>query len=238
LRIVGASSEEEALEQIPKIISSLSYLEYLYIIGQNIKFIPISIKNLSRLIILDLWANPIKFIPSFLLEMENLRGFYLSGFNNILPPVNLLPFLKTLKYEKKIEIGILWHIIQENNERRQAELDFKQRKIQVECNELYKKYKQQENLGPIVYPPNEILDVIIKTNKDFEYLILWMLSNNFGCTWFDFKNEPLKISPATLSKYLNILIVNGWICKVSKGAYFITKLGKKKFSEIKGNKNY
>ena len=81
------------------------------------------------------------------------------------------------------------------------------------------------------YPPEGIITPM-KINKDFEYIILWMLYNNDCCTWSDFKSKPVNISPATLSKYLNILISNGFIEKAKKGEYRITSDGRKQYTEL------
>ncbi|MHA2287889.1 MAG: tetratricopeptide repeat protein [Promethearchaeota archaeon] len=81
------------------------------------------------------------------------------------------------------------------------------------------------------YPPEGIITPM-KINKDFEYIILWMLYNNDFCTWSDFKSKPVNISPATLSKYLNILISNGFIEKAKKGEYIITSEGRKQYTEL------
>jgi len=112
LRMVSAVSMEESLGHIPHGICSLKYLEKLYIIGQNISDIPKSISNLSKLIVINLWSNPVEYIPHFLIEMENLKAFFLSGFNSVLPYINLLPYLKSVKFDRKLEIGKLWRVIE------------------------------------------------------------------------------------------------------------------------------
>ena len=81
------------------------------------------------------------------------------------------------------------------------------------------------------YPPEGIITPM-KINKDFEYIILWMLYNNEYCTWSEFKSKPVNISPATLSKYLNILISNGLIEKEKKGEYRITSEGRRQYTEL------
>jgi tetratricopeptide (TPR) repeat protein/Mn-dependent DtxR family transcriptional regulator len=72
----------------------------------------------------------------------------------------------------------------------------------------------------------------MKINKDFEHIILWMLYNNNVCSWSDFKSDPVNISQATLSKYLSILISNGFIEKEMKGKYKITPEGRKKYADL------
>ncbi|MFX1288135.1 MAG: winged helix-turn-helix domain-containing protein [Promethearchaeota archaeon] len=81
------------------------------------------------------------------------------------------------------------------------------------------------------YPPEGIITPM-KINKDFEYIILWMLYNNESCTWSDFKSKPVNISPATLSKYLTILKNNGLIEKEKKGEYRITSEGRRQYTEL------
>jgi len=81
------------------------------------------------------------------------------------------------------------------------------------------------------YPPEGIITPM-KINKDFEYIILWMLYNNEYCTWSDFKSKPVNISPATLSKYLIILKNKGLIEKEKKGEYRITSEGRKQYTEL------
>ena len=81
------------------------------------------------------------------------------------------------------------------------------------------------------FPPEGIITPM-KINKDFEYIILWMLYNNDHCTWSEFKSKPVNISPATLSKYLNILISNGYIEKEKKGEYKITSEGRRQYSDL------
>jgi tetratricopeptide (TPR) repeat protein/Mn-dependent DtxR family transcriptional regulator len=81
------------------------------------------------------------------------------------------------------------------------------------------------------FPPEGII-MPMKINKDFEYIILWMLYNNDYCTWSDFKSKPVNISPATLSKYLNILINNEFIEKEKKGEYKITSEGRRQYTDL------
>ena len=64
-----------------------------------------------------------------------------------------------------------------------------------------------------------------------------MLNNNFSCEWVDFKNEPLKMSPAIISKYLGWLSKKRNILKVSKPYYMITELGRKRLNEIENNRS-
>jgi len=81
------------------------------------------------------------------------------------------------------------------------------------------------------FPPEGIISPM-KINKDFEHIILWMLNNNDVCSWSDFKSDPVNISQATLSKYLSILMSNGFIEKEMKGKYKITSEGRKQYADL------
>ena len=87
--------------------------------------------------------------------------------------------------------------------------------------------KQPEN--NIRFPPKEIYTPSGIEKKDFEFIILWMLNNNEKCNWSNFLDEPLNFSLATLSKYMNQLIADGYVDKVSKGVYKITPEGQKRY---------
>ena len=69
--------------------------------------------------------------------------------------------------------------------------------------------------------------------KDFEYIILWMLNNNEECNWSDFLEKPLEISLATLSKYMNLLLSNGYVEKKSKGVYRVTSEGRRRYTDLR-----
>ena len=83
----------------------------------------------------------------------------------------------------------------------------------------------------VKFPPVGIITPM-KINKDFEHIILWMLYNNDHCSWSDFKSDPVNISQATLSKYLIILINNGFIEKEKKGKYKITPEGRQQYADL------
>lgn len=84
----------------------------------------------------------------------------------------------------------------------------------------------------IIYPPNDILNPIMG-KADFEYIILWMLTNNDICEWSDFTAE---ISESTLSGHLKKLKNKGFIEKPEKGKYQITSAGTERFSELSYDK--
>ena len=80
----------------------------------------------------------------------------------------------------------------------------------------------------VLYPPGEVLNPPMG-KTDFEYVILWMLSNNNICEWSDFTAE---ISESTLSGNLKKLMNKGYIEKPEKGKYKITLQGQDRFSEL------
>ena len=75
-------------------------------------------------------------------------------------------------------------------------------------------------------PPKEIID-----KKNFEHIILWMLTNNEECEWSNFRQEPTKLQLSTLSKYLSMLKGKGYVDNYSRGHYKITSEGKKRFHD-------
>jgi predicted transcriptional regulator len=60
-----------------------------------------------------------------------------------------------------------------------------------------------------------------------------MLNNNEDCNWSDFLDEPLGFSLATLSKYMNLLMTNGFVKKKEKGLYKITAEGRKRYFDLR-----
>ncbi len=83
-------------------------------------------------------------------------------------------------------------------------------------------------MSSIIYPPEKIISPI---KKDFEFIILWMLSNNDSCEWSNFTGPPLEFRLSTLSKYLSILKSKGYVDNYARGHYKITPEGKKRFHE-------
>jgi tetratricopeptide (TPR) repeat protein/DNA-binding HxlR family transcriptional regulator len=78
------------------------------------------------------------------------------------------------------------------------------------------------------YPPDEILNPIIG-KPNWEYIILWMLSNNKVCSWSELKE---KVNRSTLSIYLKKLIRDGYIIKSEFNQYRITSRGREKYYEV------
>ncbi len=77
------------------------------------------------------------------------------------------------------------------------------------------------------YPPR----VILRSGRNYDHWILWMVYNNQYCKRSDFFKKPLSINQSSLSKNLNILIVKGSIIK-QDGKYLITQSGKIEYSKM------
>ncbi len=86
----------------------------------------------------------------------------------------------------------------------------------------------------INYPPEEIYKTPKFGKRNFEHIILWMLSNNDECQWSDFTEKPLELRLSTLSKYLSMLKGRGYVDNYTRGHYKITPEGKKRFHEVSG----
>ena len=78
------------------------------------------------------------------------------------------------------------------------------------------------------YPPEEILNPIIG-KPNWEYIILWILSNNQVCSWSDLKE---KVNRSTLSLYLNKLKRDDYILKSEFNQYRITSKGRERYYEL------
>ena len=78
------------------------------------------------------------------------------------------------------------------------------------------------------YPPEEILNPIIG-KPNWEYIILWILSNNKVCSWSDLKK---KVNRSTLSLYLNKLKRDSHILKSEFNQYRITTKGRERYYEL------
>lgn len=90
--------------------------------------------------------------------------------------------------------------------------------------------KQQDKIK-LNIPPEEIIN-----DKDFEHIILWMLSNNDHCSWSDFtqdiEEDNQLISDSTLSLYLKRLRNKNYIERPERDHYIILPQGKKRFIEL------
>ncbi|GAI68320.1 unnamed protein product [marine sediment metagenome] len=87
-------------------------------------------------------------------------------------------------------------------------------------------------MGIINYPPEKIYSPSNWKKPNYDHIILWMLNNNDICKWADFRKEPIKILPGTLSRHLETLKSKGFVEKFTRGHYRITSGGKKKFHEL------
>ncbi|TFG18869.1 MAG: hypothetical protein EU533_07330 [Promethearchaeota archaeon] len=87
-------------------------------------------------------------------------------------------------------------------------------------------------MGKLNYPPDEILNPSELQRKNYDQIILWMLTNNESCEWSNFEQKPVEIPISTLSRHLTTLILNGFIEKFARGNYRITSKGKKKFLQL------
>ena len=87
-------------------------------------------------------------------------------------------------------------------------------------------------MGKLNYPPDEILNPSELQRRNYDQIILWMLTNNESCEWSNFEQKPIEIPISTLSRHLTTLILNGFIEKFARGNYRITSKGKQKFLQL------
>ncbi|MFX1346639.1 MAG: hypothetical protein ACFFAI_16200 [Promethearchaeota archaeon] len=81
------------------------------------------------------------------------------------------------------------------------------------------------------YPPDDIINPIIG-RPNYEYIILWILSNNEVCTWADLK---AKVNKSTLSIYLKKLKSGGFV-KTEFNQYQITSKGRERYYQLAQSK--
>ncbi|MFX1325835.1 MAG: hypothetical protein ACFE8N_12855, partial [Promethearchaeota archaeon] len=81
------------------------------------------------------------------------------------------------------------------------------------------------------YPPDEILNPIMG-RPNYEYIILWILSNNEVCSWSDLKE---KVNKSTLSIYTNRLKNKGYLI-YEFNEYRITPKGRERYYELSQDK--
>jgi len=90
--------------------------------------------------------------------------------------------------------------------------------------DLSKAEKKERKLS---YPP----ETILKSGRNYDHWILWMVYNNNYCKWSDFLEEPLSINQSSLSKTMKLMMKNGFIRKDDENKeYRITQLGKSEYS--------
>ena len=78
------------------------------------------------------------------------------------------------------------------------------------------------------YPPDDFFNPPFG-RPNYEYIILWILSNNEVCSWSDLKE---KVNKSTLSIYLNRLKGSGFILKSEFNEYQITSKGRERYYEL------
>jgi hypothetical protein len=66
------------IKNIPKSIGQLTYLKYLNLRGNSIRYLPPQFMLLRNLETLDLEENPIQELPFFLRNLKNLRHLYMK----------------------------------------------------------------------------------------------------------------------------------------------------------------
>lgn len=80
------------------------------------------------------------------------------------------------------------------------------------------------------YPP----EIILRTGRNYDHWIIWMVYNNKFCKRTAFTEEPLSINQHALSKNLKFLMEQGFVQKDEFG-YKITHSGKSEYSKILRN---
>ena len=221
-RITSEHGELPSIGVFPEQLCTLTHLTELTLCAQGIKTIPECIGNLKKLEKLDLSDNKIEKIPSSVRKLTNLKRLNLGNDDLFSSSENVLEIINLKKQKTSLKIDEIAELVKERKIQ-----EHKQREA------LKKKIFDPKVPKTIKYPPKKILLSNLEKNRDFKYIILWMLYNNDYCTWLELKSELVNISPATLSKYLNILSSNEFIEKEKKGEYAITKAGKKEFKNLK-----
>ena len=208
-------------KSIPECIKKLSYLEKLDLSYNDLENFPNAIHELKNLTNLDLSYNKIRELPHFVKELTHLKQLYLADEELNVPHRNVFDCVDIANLKEDLSLRAISELFKEL-----------EKKEQTEREALTMKFSEQKEPGTIIYPSKEILSVPPKTPRKFEYIILWMLYNNDICSWSDFKSDPINLSPATLSKYLSLLLDMRNIYKVSKGYFVISESGKKRLREI------
>lgn len=218
--------QSQNIRKIPECIRNLTNLERLSLDYNNIRDFPKAIEELKNLTYLDLSYNKIQEIPAFVNELTQLNYLYLADEELNVPHRNVFDCLDIADLKENLSLKGLSELF--------AELE---KKEQLEREKLTRIFNERQEPWNIIYPPKETLHSFTNKSKKFEFVVLWMLTNNFSCEWLDFKEEPLNMSPATLSKYLKFLAERLYILKVSKTSYMIMELGKRRLREIEHIRN-
>jgi Leucine-rich repeat (LRR) protein len=221
-RISSENPELPSIGLFPEEICTLRHLTELTLVNQEIREIPECIGNLKKLEILNLSDNKIKELPSSVKKLTKLKCLNLGCDNIFMSSENVIEIINMKKQKNNLKIYKITEFIKEKKTEEQKQQEVSKEKI-----------FEPSVPKTIKYPPKEILRFELEENRDFEYILLWMLFNNDYCTWLELKSDPLNIKQATLSKYLSILIQNNLTLKLAKGCYGITKAGKREFKNLK-----
>ena len=104
-------------------------------------------------------------------------------------------------------------------------------KITHEGKKKYHEISSSKKLTRVLnFPPS----VILKSGRNYDHWILWMVYNNNFCKRSDFLEEPLSINQSSLSKNLSLLVEKGFLLK-EDGKYIITRMGKSEYSRMLQN---
>lgn len=212
------------ISTIPSCIRNFTNLKRLNLSGNNITNFPTGIEGLKNLTYIDLSYNKIQELPAYLKNLSNLQQLYLANKELNVPHRNVFECLDISNLKENLSLKTLSEEF--------AELE---KKEQAEREALTKKFNEREEPWKIIYPSKEMLSSFLTKSAKFEFIILWMLNNNFSCEWVDFKNEPLNISPATISYYLNWLSKKRYAFKVENESYMITESGRTRLCKIENS---
>jgi len=94
-------------------------------------------------------------------------------------------------------------------------------------NRYYELSRDKGKERKLSYPPG----IILKSGRNYDHWILWMVYNNSFCKRSDFFKEPISINQSSLSKNLNLLTEKGFILKEDR-KYIITQSGKVEYSKM------
>jgi len=224
LRLHSNYDSHGSLGSFPEEIFSLTSLKVLDICNQDISYIPARIKELTNLNRLDLYLNPISEIPPEVMELKNLETFYLTGKDDIIPQINVMLPIRSLKIKGNLEIEKLRRAIEEYSDKVREE----QKNLRKKAKKLLNKHGGNYNAIKIVYPPN--YNELIK-NGHYEYMVLFMLKKNQILSSRTLESVPLKFHPSYLSVNLLRLCEAELIFDLGR-YYVISRSGRKRLKEL------
>ena len=104
-------------------------------------------------------------------------------------------------------------------------------KITLEGKKKYHDLSSAKKKGrKLNYPPK----IILKSGRNYDHWILWMVYNNRYCKRSDFFKRPISINQSSLSKSMKDLTKKGFIIKQDT-KYLITQSGKIQYSKMLEN---